>query len=172
MSEGRAALAYLLLGSNIAPETNLPAAIRALARYGKIVRVSRVWESKPEGFAEQANYLNAAVLLETNLSAADLRHVAIAAIENELGRVRDPRNRNAPRTIDIDIALFNCDVLTLGPRAIPDPDILRCAFVAVPLAELNSGYVHPENGRTLAEIAADFNAADCGLRARPDVRFD
>jgi 2-amino-4-hydroxy-6-hydroxymethyldihydropteridine diphosphokinase len=163
--------AYLSLGSNIAPERNLPAAVKALGRYGKVVRVSRVWESTPVGFAGQANFLNAAVLLETNLLAAELHDIAIAAIEHELGRVRDPRNRNAPRTMDIDISLYNRDRLQLGRRRIPDPDILTRAFVAVPLSELDPTYVHPEVERTLAEIAAGFDLVDCGLRARTDVRL-
>jgi len=171
MPDESPARAYLALGSNIAPETNLPAAVRELAACGRIVRASRVWETPPEGFPDQPHYLNAAVLLETTLSAADLHDVAIAAIEHKLGRVRDPRNRNAPRTIDIDLALFNRDVLQVGHRRIPDPDILTRAFVAVPLAELDRDYVHPEDGRTLAAIAAALTATMPEIRLRPDVRL-
>ncbi len=75
------------------------------------------------GFADQPDYLNAAVLLETSLSAQQLRETAIATVEATLGRVRS-ENRNAPRTIDIDIMLFNRDVLRVGRRRIPDPEVL------------------------------------------------
>jgi 2-amino-4-hydroxy-6-hydroxymethyldihydropteridine diphosphokinase len=163
--------AYLALGSNIDPEHNLPAAVRLLGEHGEVQRVSRVWESPPVGFAEQPNFLNAAVLLLTDLSARDLRLKAIAGIERRLGRTRDPGNRNAPRTIDIDIALFNQDVLDIDHRHIPDPDLLERDFVAVPVAELAPDYVHPETKQTLSSIAGAFRAgAPAGsLEERPDV---
>jgi 2-amino-4-hydroxy-6-hydroxymethyldihydropteridine diphosphokinase len=164
--------ACLLLGSNIEPERNLPAAVRELRRYGRVAAVSRVWQSPPAGFVEQADFLNAAVLLETPLSAGELRTTAIAAIERALGRVRDPRNPDAPRTIDIDVVLFNRDVLEIGDRRIPDPDVLRRPFVTIPLAELDPDYVHPENGRTLRDIAGRFDPAACGMKLRPEVSLD
>jgi 2-amino-4-hydroxy-6-hydroxymethyldihydropteridine diphosphokinase len=161
--------AYLALGSNIAAETNLPAAVERLADYGRVKRVSTVWESRPVGDTDQPNFLNAAVLLETSLSAEELKRVAIAEIERCLQRVRDPQNKNAARTIDIDIALFNQDVLSLGENRIPDPDILTRPFLAVPLAELDPEYVHPTDGQTLHAIAEGFE--DGSLIARADVQL-
>lgn len=161
--------AFLGLGSNIEPEANLPAAVAALDDYGTVVAVSQVWESAPVGFSEQANFLNAAVLLETELSAEALCLEAIAEIEQRLKRERDANNINAPRTIDIDIALFNCEVITIGHRRIPDPDILTRAFLAVPLAELDGNYVHPEEDRSLSDIAETFDVAAAGMRLREDV---
>ncbi|MBL8851522.1 MAG: 2-amino-4-hydroxy-6-hydroxymethyldihydropteridine diphosphokinase, partial [Planctomycetaceae bacterium] len=141
--------AYLLLGSNIDPERNLPAAVRLLERHGKVVRTSRVWESPPVDGSAQANYLNAAVLLETIHSAAELRGRILPEIEAALGRVRDPHDKYAARTIDIDIALFDRDVMEVAGARIPDPDISRRAFVAVPLAEIAPDYVHPLTGQRL-----------------------
>src|SRR5262245_6802895 len=115
--------AYLALGSNIEPEANLPAAVRELSRYGTILAASRVWETAPVGFREQANFLNAAVLMETSLNAMQIRTEVIPAIEQKLKRVRDPHNVNAPRTIDIDLTLFDRDELQVGSRKIPDPDL-------------------------------------------------
>src|SRR5512146_3060036 len=134
-SEG-ANRAYLSLGSNIAHEFNLPAAVMRLTAFGRIVAVSSVWESRPVGFADQPDYLNAAVLLETPLSAQELRDMAIVAIEAALGRVRS-ENKNASRTIDIDIMLFNRDIFRVGRRRIPDPEVLERPFVAIPLAEID-----------------------------------
>jgi 2-amino-4-hydroxy-6-hydroxymethyldihydropteridine diphosphokinase len=167
MSDGGVNRAYLSLGSNIQPERNLPAAIAALAAYGTIAGASGVWESEPVGDPHQANFLNAAVLLETNLTAQSLKQDAIAGIERRLGRVRDPRNRNAARTIDIDVALFNRDVLRVGGSAIPDPEIIERPYLAVPLAELDADYRHPTDGRTLREIAQGLSPN--GLIPRPDV---
>jgi 2-amino-4-hydroxy-6-hydroxymethyldihydropteridine diphosphokinase len=160
--------AYLSLGSNIEPEHHLPLAVTMLGRFGRVAAVSTVWESPPADASDQPNYLNAAVLLETTLTAFKLREQAIAYIEAALGRVRSA-DKNAPRPIDIDIMLFNAEVLQLGERRIPSPEIIERAFVAVPLAEIAPDYVHPLNGATLAEIAARFSRAGAGLRARADV---
>jgi 2-amino-4-hydroxy-6-hydroxymethyldihydropteridine diphosphokinase len=156
-------LAYLSLGSNIDPERNLPAAVTHLARFGHVRAVSSVWESAPVGLADQSNFLNAAVLLETELSAQALRGEAIAKIEQALGRVRTG-NKNAPRTIDIDIVLFNHDVLQVGHRHIPDPELLERPFVAIPLAEIAPDYIHPETDQTLEQIACQMPVG--GLRRR------
>jgi 2-amino-4-hydroxy-6-hydroxymethyldihydropteridine diphosphokinase len=160
--------AYLSLGSNIEPEKNLPAAVRELGRFGRVLRVSRVWQSLPVGGPGQPDYLNAALLLETALSASDLKTKAIAAVEANLGRIRSS-NRNAPRTIDIDIMLFDREQFTLGERSIPDREMLERPFVAIPLAEISPGYIHPVTGDSLAEIASCFDPKSCGMRIRTDM---
>jgi 2-amino-4-hydroxy-6-hydroxymethyldihydropteridine diphosphokinase len=160
--------AYLSLGSNIEPEKNLPAAVRELGRFGRVLRVSRVWQSLPVGGPGQPDYLNAALLLETALSASDLKGKAIATVEAKLGRMRSA-NRNAPRTIDIDIMLFDREQLRLGERSIPDREVLERPFVAIPLAEISPGYIHPVTGDSLAEIASRFDPKSCGMRIRTDM---
>jgi 2-amino-4-hydroxy-6-hydroxymethyldihydropteridine diphosphokinase len=168
MAEGARHRAYLSLGSNINPESNLPAAVRELSTFGKIVAVSRVWESAPVGFTEQANFLNAAVLLETTFSADAVWTQVIPSVERRLGRVRDPANKNAPRTIDVDLSLLDDEVVTTGTRLLPDPEILKRSFVALPLAELDRQYVHPTAGRSLGEIAKELTLKQ-PLQVRSDV---
>lgn len=163
--------AYLALGSNIRPEANLPAAVNLLAERGRVTAVSNVWESAAVGDPDQANFLNAAVLLNTPLSAEELKRTVLAEVERALGRVRDETNKNAPRTIDVDLVLFNREVRCLGTGRLPDPDILRRPFLAVPLAEIDPGYVHPADGRTLEEIARSVREQSPVLIARPDVRL-
>ncbi len=165
---GKLNLAYLLLGSNMEPERNLRDSVRLLSRFGQVRAISSVWESPPAGFAFQPRYLNAAVMLETGLSAEELKETAIASIETALGRVRTS-NKNAPRTIDIDIMLFNRDVMEVGHRHIPDPEARERPFAAIPLAEIAPGYVHPETGETLRDIASRFDPAEVGMRRRDDV---
>jgi len=164
-------LAYLSLGSNIEPERHLPVAVAHLARYGSVRAASSVWESPPFGLSDQPRFLNAAVLLETNLSAQALREEAIASIERMLGRTRS-ENKNAPRTIDIDIMLFNHDILQVNERRIPDPEVLERPFVAIPLAEIAPEYVHPETGQTLQAIGAGFDPARVGMLRRDDIELN
>ena len=166
----RTNMTYLSLGSNIKPEHNLPEAVAQLARFGHVKAVSSVWQTAPVGFSEQPDFLNAAVLLETELSAKTLRQQVIPQIENSLGRVRT-ENKNGPRSIDIDIMLFNHDVLSIGHRRIPDPELLERSFVAIPMAEIAPGYVHPEENATLAEIARRFNPVTEAIKRRDDVEL-
>jgi len=161
-------LAYLSLGSNIEPEQNLPKAVAKLAQYGRIRATSSIWQTAAVGFSDQPDFLNAAVLLETEMTARILRQQAITHIENSLRRVRT-ENKNGPRTIDIDIMLFNRDVLSIGARSIPDPELLTRAFAAIPMAEIAPDYVHPEVKLTLAEIARRFNPATEEITRRDDV---
>ena len=154
------------LGSNVDSEHNMREAVRRLSLYCRLVAVSPVYETTPVGNIEQPNFLNAAALIETDLTAAELKVQALQVIEGELGRVRT-EDKNAPRTIDLDIALFGDQVLDLGPRHIPDPDILRYPHIAVPLADLAPTMRHPEGGHTLQEIAQGLPAS--GLVRRPDV---
>ena len=163
-------LAYLSLGSNIDPEHNLPKAASQLAQFGRIKAASSVWQTAPVGFTNQPDFLNAAVLLETELSAETLRHQAITQIENALGRVRT-ENKNGPRPIDIDIMLFNHDVGSIGHRRIPDPELLERCFVAIPMAEIAPDYVHPEEKVSLKEIALKFNSATTSITLRDDIEL-
>jgi 2-amino-4-hydroxy-6-hydroxymethyldihydropteridine diphosphokinase len=161
---------FVTLGSNIAPEENIPAALDLLAQEpGLDVRaVSRVYRSHAVGAdgsvnPEQADFLNAAALVETDLSIPTLKKDILRRIEAQLDRVRTP-DKFAPRTIDLDIVLYGDEVLGLiiedfeGGKEIvfPDPDITRFAHVALPIADLDPGFVHPVTGETLAAIADRF----------------
>ncbi|QDU11236.1 2-amino-4-hydroxy-6-hydroxymethyldihydropteridine diphosphokinase [Gimesia aquarii] len=151
---------FLALGSNIRPEFYLPRAVRLLSNYGVILKRSSVWQSSPVGDENQADFLNAAILMETPLEASKLRLDIIAGIEQQLDRVRDPDNKNGPRTIDIDLVLFNEEQLEIGHRIIPDPEILERAFLAAPLAELAPQYVVPGVNKTLEQIANKLTSTD------------
>ncbi|MBN1200564.1 MAG: 2-amino-4-hydroxy-6-hydroxymethyldihydropteridine diphosphokinase [Anaerolineae bacterium] len=165
---------FITLGSNIAPEENLPRAVRLLAQRVTIKAVSRVYETPPIDASGQVNpdqgaFLNAAVLVETNLPPGALKLDVLRAIESRLGRVRSA-DKFAPRPIDLDIALYGDRVIN-DPAAritIPDPDSLTRAHVALPLADLAPGFAHPVTGQPLAAIAAPF-AGQAGIIVRADV---
>jgi 2-amino-4-hydroxy-6-hydroxymethyldihydropteridine diphosphokinase len=128
--------------------------VRALAECGAIAAVSPVYQTVPVGTRDPAPFLNAALLLETDLEPEVLKGIRIAAIEQRLGRVRDPADRNAPRTIDIDIVLWDAFVGEILGRPVPDPDLLRQLHVVWPLVAIAADLRHPVDGRPLAEIAA------------------
>lgn len=157
---------FVSLGSNIDPAANLRACVRLLREKTHVIAVSPVYETAPVGYTEQENFLNAAVLVETDLSPEAFRAAVIVPIEAALGRVRDPHNKNAPRTIDLDITLWGDAAFDYGakPWHVPERDIVRFIHVARPLADLAPDYVHPEDGRTLAAIAGSLPAA--GLQRR------
>jgi len=116
--------------------------------------VSSVWESVAFGAPEAPRFFNAAVRLRTALAPTELKR-RLRRIEAELGRRRGP-DRNAPRTIDLDIALYGSRVID-DPGAglrIPDPEILERAYLALPLAEVGPQTAHPQTGERLAEVAA------------------
>jgi 2-amino-4-hydroxy-6-hydroxymethyldihydropteridine diphosphokinase len=159
---------FIALGSNIDSEYNIQEAIRLLALHTRLVSVSSVYETAPVGKTDQPNFLNAAALVETELTAAELKSRVLQSIERQLGRVRT-YDKNAPRTIDLDITLYNDEILELGSRHIPDPDLLRYPHIAVPMADLAPGLKHPETGQTLLEIAAQLPKK--GLVQRTDFAW-
>jgi GTP cyclohydrolase I len=90
-------------------------------------------------------------------------------IEEELGRVRTS-DKNAPRTIDLDVSLYNDEVLEFGQRRIPDPELVRFSHIARPLADLAPRYRHPQTGETLEEIARRL--PEVGMVRRPDLELE
>lgn len=136
-------LAYLNLGSNIQPEVNLVRAVQLLQQFGKVEKVSNVWESESVG-ADGPNYLNVCVLFSTSFSQMELKEQVTYPIETKLGRKRS-EDRFAPRTMDIDIVLFD------GSPC--DDKYWEQAFVVVPLAEVNPDYQNPGTKESVFETA-------------------
>ncbi|WP_437206563.1 2-amino-4-hydroxy-6-hydroxymethyldihydropteridine diphosphokinase [Planctomicrobium sp. SH664] len=160
---------FVALGSNIDPERHLPAAVRKLRSIARVLKVSSVWESEPVGYLQQARFCNAAVLLTTDLPPERM-HSLLRRIESDLGRVRDPDNKNAPRTIDLDIAIYEDVVVSTPLLTIPDPAIRDRPFLAVPLAELDANFWVPLTGHTLGELALLSPGRD-QLVPRPDLNL-
>jgi 2-amino-4-hydroxy-6-hydroxymethyldihydropteridine diphosphokinase len=166
---------FLSLGSNINKEHNLPAAVQLLRDRVLVRAVSSVYETEPRGTLDQPTFFNAAVLIETDLGLVAIKERLIDEVEGELSRQRQA-DKNAPRTIDIDIALFNDEIMAYVPadgrsRRVPDPDILTFIHVAAPLAELAPDQIHPQTGERLDTIAARLEAAAEGqqIRVREDI---
>ena len=157
---------FIALGSNIDGERHLREAVRRLMLSCRLLAVSPVYETAPVGKTDQPNFLNAAALVETDLNPGELKALVLQRIERDLGRVRTA-DKNAPRPIDLDITLFGSQVIQVGQRHIPDPDLLRYAHIAIPVADLAPSFRHPETGQTLLAIAQGL--ADSGLVPHPDI---
>jgi 2-amino-4-hydroxy-6-hydroxymethyldihydropteridine diphosphokinase len=155
----------LSLGSNIEPVANLKAAVRRIAERFEILAISSVYETEPVQRPEQPCYLNAAVAIASALGPDALKR-ELLEIEAAMGRTR-VADKYAPRVIDIDITLYGQETVQIGQRNIPDPDLLEAAHIVRPAAELWPAYRHPEDGRTLAEIAE--TAPDAGVCLRTDI---
>ena len=149
---------YLGLGSNIEPEANLAKAISRLGEHGEVQRFSSVWESQAVG-STGPNFLNLCIQFTAKENEQELKRQVLGPIETGLGRVRTG-DRNAPRTIDLDMLL--ADGVPVGPNR------WAHAFVLVPLAELLPNFLHPLSGKPLAAAAAEAQAQTWIMR-RPAV---
>ena len=98
--------AVIGVGSNIDPVENIMMARIEVEQAVTIINESDFIETEPLGFAAQANFINGAWLVETDKEVTDLSQ-QLKDIEHKLGRVRDPNNKNGPRTIDLDIVVWN-----------------------------------------------------------------
>jgi GTP cyclohydrolase I len=149
------------LGSNIEKERHLPEAIRLLRRHRSIEvrKVSRFFESDPVGGPEGApEFFNAAVVACTDLDPLELRK-ALRHLEEVLGRVRTD-DKNAPRTIDLDLVYYGDLVAEFDGWQLPDPAATTEPHVAIPIADVAPTRIDPVSGRTAYDIMLDVDAKD------------
>jgi 2-amino-4-hydroxy-6-hydroxymethyldihydropteridine diphosphokinase len=146
-------VALIALGSNLAdPWRQLVRAAVDLAALGTVEAHSSLWLSDPVGGPPgQPPYLNAVVVLRPSPSivgpAGLLR--ALHRIEARRGRVR--RQRNAPRTLDLDLLCYGAVVAFVGWPRLPHPRMMERSFVLAPLLEVAPCWRHPRSGERAAE---------------------
>ena len=145
---------YLSLGSNLGDKHEyLRLAVELLSeRAGQVLKVSNNYETEPDGFVSENNFVNIALCLETELEPLALLEVC-EGIEKELGRERKSVNLSySDRVIDIDILYFNNMQLATERLTLPHPRMHKRTFVLEPLAEIAPRLKHPITGMSTAKM--------------------
>ncbi len=142
--------AGVALGSNLGDRRNhLREALRELRALGRLRAVSPLFETEPVGLREQPPFLNAVAVLETGLGARALLQ-ALLSIEARRGRVR--REKDGPRTLDLDLLFYGDEVIRESGLEVPHPRMHERRFVLEPLVAVAPGWRHPVLGRTAQEL--------------------
>lgn len=146
--------AYVGLGSNLGDrEATIRRAVELLGGHPdvEVVGMSTLRETEPWGPIEQPPFVNGAVALETTLTPRALLDVLLE-VERRLGRVRG--ERWGPRTIDLDLLLYESEIVDRPGLTVPHPRLHERRFVLEPLVELEPELVVPERGRAAELLAA------------------
>ena len=149
--------AYVALGANLGnPTAAVLAALAALANLpeSRVARCSSLYRTAPVGILSQPDFVNAVAVLETTLAPEALLD-ALLDIEARFGRVR--RERNGPRTLDLDLLLYDDIELDLPRLTLPHPRLHLRAFVLLPLAEVAPDLAIPRRGSLAAWLPAVAN---------------
>lgn len=145
---------YISIGSNIDAEKNIRIAIHALQdHYGKLI-LSSVYESEAVGF-DGDNFLNLVAAVKTEEDVYTVV-ASLRKIEDENGRVRSGP-RFSPRTVDLDLLLYDDLILHEEGLDIPRDEITKNAFVLLPLDEIASQLIHPVSGKTMCDHWLNFD---------------
>jgi 2-amino-4-hydroxy-6-hydroxymethyldihydropteridine diphosphokinase len=150
---------YLALGTNIEPrEAHLHRALELLENeHINIKQKSSIYQTAPVGFREQADFLNMVIKLETDLAPIPLLDFC-QTVEKELGRERTIRF--GPRTIDLDILLYNTENKNEERLMIPHPRMHERAFVLIPLREIAPNHIIPELDKNVEELIKELPRSD------------
>jgi 2-amino-4-hydroxy-6-hydroxymethyldihydropteridine diphosphokinase len=166
--------AYIALGANLPspagpPAATLAAALDHLASLGRITARSSLYSTAPvglpPGFVDQPRFLNAVIALDTALPPRILLE-ALLSIERHFGRDRSAGLPNGPRTLDLDLLLYDDLVLSEFDLEIPHPRVAQRAFVLIPLAEIAPHAIDPRSGLTASQLLANLAPADPGAAVR------
>ena len=157
---------FLGLGSNLGDrEAAIAAALARLAERGfRTARRSSLWLTEPVGGPPQGWFLNLVAEGETALAPDEIL-AACLATERDLGRVR--RERNGPRTIDVDVLFYADRVIERPGLVVPHPRLHERRFVLEPLAEIAPRFVHPALGLTVGELLERCPDASAARRLAP-----
>ncbi len=149
--------AYIALGSNIGDREqhlkNALAKIEELGEFVKLEKISSFYNTAPVGYVEQPDFLNAVVKVKTILEPEELLSI-LQEIENTEGRER--KIHWGPRTLDLDILLFDDMVINTDTLVVPHPEMTKRDFVLVPLCEIAPYAIHPLKKEYIKNIKEEY----------------
>ena len=137
---------FIALGSNLEnPQQQIIAGIEKLRllKESNLVKISRIWQSAPQGYLHQPDFYNAAAKLQTRLTAHELL-AELQYIEKHHGRQRTLVN--GPRTLDLDLILYGDQVIQTPDLIVPHPRLGERLFVLLPLQDLQPNLMIPKLG--------------------------
>ena len=142
---------YLLIGGNVGNRLeNMEKAAELIgAKAGEISKRSTMYETEAWGKSDQPAFLNQVLRVQTDLEPQALLET-ILGIEQEMGRMR--QEKYGPRTVDIDILLYNDMVLESDELSIPHPQLHMRRFALTPLAEIAASVIHPTLKKSIDEL--------------------
>lgn len=141
---------YLGLGANLGDKrAQLLEALRRIAAFAEIRAASPFIETDPVGYLDQDRFLNAAAHVTTSLEPREFL-ARVLAVELAMGRVRTVPN--GPRTIDLDILIWDGLILDEPGLVVPHPRMHQRRFVLEPLANIAPALVHPVFHRTIQDL--------------------
>ena len=146
--------AYLLIGGNLGNrKENLSKAVSLInEQCGPLTRSSSIYETEAWGNTDQPSFLNQALEISTSLNARQLIR-KVLKIEEVMGRVR--KEKLGPRIIDIDILLFNDEVINEEGLIVPHPQMQNRRFVLEPLNEIAADMMHPVLHKNISQLLAE-----------------
>jgi 2-amino-4-hydroxy-6-hydroxymethyldihydropteridine diphosphokinase len=150
-------IAYVALGANLGdPAATVRAAFGALANLpeSRVVHCSSLYRTAPVGLTEQPEFVNAVAMLETTLAPEALLN-ALLEVEQRFGRIR--AEKNGPRTLDLDLLLYDDQFVDQPHLTLPHPRLHLRAFVLYPLAEIAPTLAIPGRGPVAAWLPAVAN---------------
>jgi 2-amino-4-hydroxy-6-hydroxymethyldihydropteridine diphosphokinase len=169
---GRVPIAAIGLGANLpstvgVPAETIAAAIDRLAEWGRVTARSALYRTAPVGYVDQPAFVNAAVLLETELAPLCLLD-ALLGIERCFGRDRVAGPPKGPRTLDLDLLMYGDSVpgdqvLDEPGLTLPHPAMHQRRFVLAPLQEIAPEWRHPVLRRTIRELLAGLPQEDSSV---------